>query len=92
MKYFMKKNSTAMKDARILGVDVVESVSMIMAGILYETGLIRKIKIILCTDRLIVITTLKSCWKMISLGLMWQGGCKHGMTLQLTKLKFGGHR
>lgn len=40
-----EKNSTAMKDARILGVDVVESVSMIMAGILYETGLIRKIKI-----------------------------------------------
>ena len=36
-----------MKDARILGVDVVESVSMIMAGILYETGLIRKIKIYL---------------------------------------------
>ncbi len=45
MKYFMKKISTAMKDARILGVDVVESVSMIMAGILYEIGLIRKIKI-----------------------------------------------
>lgn len=38
-----EKKSTAMKDARILGVDVVESVSMIMAGILYETGLIRKI-------------------------------------------------
>lgn len=40
-----EKISTAMKDARILGVDVVESVSMIMVRILYETGLIRKIKI-----------------------------------------------
>ena len=25
---------------------------------------------------------------MTNLGLMWQGGCEHGMTLQLTKLKF----
>lgn len=35
------------RDARILGVDALESVSMIMAGILYEIGLTRKIKIYL---------------------------------------------
>ena len=41
----MKRRLTAMKDARILGVDVAESVCMIMAGILYETGLTRKLNI-----------------------------------------------
>ena len=45
MKFFMKRRLTAMKDAQILGVDALESVSMIMDGILYESGLIRKIKI-----------------------------------------------
>nr|DAH90808.1 MAG TPA: hypothetical protein [Bacteriophage sp.] len=40
----MKRRLTAMKDARILGVDALESVSMIMDGILYESGLIRKLR------------------------------------------------
>ena len=33
------------RDARILGADVEENAIMIMAGILYESGLIRKINI-----------------------------------------------
>ena len=46
MKFFMKRRLTAMKDARILGMDAGKSVCMIMAGILYESGLIQKLNTI----------------------------------------------
>ena len=55
LKFSMRRLLTVTRDARILGVDALESVSMIMAGILYEIGLTRKIKsylvIIFCISR-----------------------------------------
>lgn len=55
MKFSMRRLLIVMRDVRILGMDVWKSVRMIVAAILYEIGLMQKIKNVIVVEAMALV-------------------------------------